>query len=139
MIPISTRFGAFLYDMEQNRSFKELDAELRSIAKSVKHNILDGDEVYSYITKKSFFSGTSEVITISQKNNKILMIGINSKDAQEYIQIADILRSASPMIKRIRNNGNSETFETFESDFLFQIGQNMHQDGDNILTIIRNG
>lgn len=138
MIPISTRFGYFLSEMEENTSFKKLDTEFRKVAKSVQHNKMEGVDVYNYVMKKNFLSGPSEIITVSQKNDKIQMIGIKSKDPKEYLQIAGILRNAHPMIKLVEDRGNSEIYTTFEEDFTFQIGQDLYQKGDNVLTIIRN-
>ncbi|MFD1552907.1 hypothetical protein DNU06_07920 [Putridiphycobacter roseus] len=124
--------------MEENTSFKKLDTEFRKVAKSVQNNKLEGLDVYNYVMKKSFLSGPSEIITVSHKNDKIQMIGIKSKDPKEYLQIAGILRNASPMIKLVENRGSSEIYTTFEEDFTFQIGQDLYQKGDNVLTIIRN-
>jgi hypothetical protein len=88
--------------------------------------------------KKSLLSGPSEIITISHKNDKIEIMGIKSKDPQEYRQIADIIRNAHPMIKLLEDRGSSEIYSTFEEDFLFQIGQDLYQKGDNVLIIMRN-
>lgn len=138
MLPISTRLGYFLNEMETNTSFKKVDGELRKVAKSVQHDLIDGLDVCNYVMKKSFFSGPSEIITISHQNNKIMMIGIKSKDPKEYLQIAGYIRDMYPMIKLVEDRGNSEIYTTFEEDFIFHIGQDVYQKGDNVLIVMRN-
>lgn len=138
MIPLSTRFGNFVNMLEENTPFSEIDTSLKQVAKNIIKNRVDGANVYDYVLKSSFLSGPSEIITVSEKNGIIQLIGIKSKDPEEYRMIAGIIRNASPMINLVQDNGNSEVYTNFEEDLVFIIGQSVYQKGDNILTVMRN-
>lgn len=132
MIPLSTRFGNFVNMLEENTPFSEIDTSLKQVAKNIIKNRVDGANVYDYVLKSSFLSGPSEIITVSEKNGIIQLIGIKSKDPEEYRMIAGIIRNASPMINLVQDNGNSEVYTNFEEDLVFIIGQSVYQKGDNI-------
>ncbi len=137
MIPATTRFGYLFNLMESDISFPTIDAVFRKQAKRIRRDEINGSYVYDYITKKGIF-GPLEIITVSHRNGEVQLVGVKSKDPEEYHRMAGIIREASPMINLVQDIGNSEIYKTCEGDFVFQIGQNVFQKGDNVLIAMRN-
>ncbi len=123
MIPHNHWFGQFVYLIEQNSSFQQIEEELKTKAVSWEKIYQPDYDLYHFVMSKNFFGFPKKTIVVGVFENKLDHIMIITDNKNEYVDIRTILIQHEEYYKLINSNRYVEIYSSPRPNVFIQIGQ----------------